>query len=299
MVLKTLRGIDYKGKLSRSWKITKLTFHVMKADKELIIYPILAIIFSLVFIVAMLFPTILVALFKGAGVPAFGVLQYFLLFVMYLGLAFISTFFNFCVVYTAKRRFANGDATFGETIKYAFSKIHLIFMWSLVVAIVGVILRALEAAARKAKGAGKVLFMILRGVLSLAWNIVTLFVIPAMVYDDATPIDAIKKSIQVLKKTWGESLTKYIGLNVVQGLINMVIIIPVVIFAVLAFFTGQIIPALIVIAIGVFLVIFVTIIFGIANSIFDAALYEYASTGKIPSIYTKEMLDNAFKNKKE
>ena len=71
-------------------------------------------------------------------------LQLFILFLTYLGLAFIATFFNVCVVYTTKKRFEGGNATFGESVEFAFSKIHLIFAWSLVAATVGLLLRILD-----------------------------------------------------------------------------------------------------------------------------------------------------------
>lgn len=283
----------------RSWEITKLTFHVMKEDKELILYPILAGIFSLMFILALLVPTIIVAVFEQAGVPAFGIIEYILLFIVYFGLAFIATFFNTCVVYTAKKRFEGGNATPGETFKFAFSKIHLIAMWSALAATVGLLLRVLENMARKAKGLGGVLLHILRSVLGLAWSLVTIFVVPAMVYHDLTPFDAIKKSISVLKKTWGESLVRYLGLGMVQGLVTFLVLIPIIILSIGFFVTGAFIAVAVMILLAIIWVTMVTMVFNIANSIFNTALYEYASSGNVPGGYTKDMMEHAFKNTKK
>jgi hypothetical protein len=282
-----------------SWKITKLTFHVMKEDKELILYPILAGIFSLLFILALLVPTIIVAIFEQAGIPAFGIIEYLLLFIVYFGLAFIATFFNTCVVYTAKKRFEGGNATPSETFKFAFSKIHLIAMWSALSATVGLLLRVLENMARKAKGLGGVLLHILRAMLGLAWSIVTIFVVPAMVYHDLTPFDAIKKSVQVLKKTWGESLVRYLGLGMIQGLVTFIVLIPLLLLCAWSFMTGAFIALAVVFLIAVIWVTMVTMVFNIANAIFNTALYEYASSGNVPGGYTKDMLEHAFKDTKK
>src|SRR3989338_1515753 len=199
---------------SRSWEITKLTFHVIRQDKELLLFPILAGIFSIIFLLALLFPTLVVS-FLNTGRAEWGFSVLALLFIAYLGLAFIATFFNVCVVYTTKRRLEKGNATFGESMRFALSKIHLILSWSLLAAIVGLLLRMLENMAQRSRG-GNALMRFLVGGLGMAWGIITLFVVPSMVYYNLGPIEAIKKSAQVLKKAWGESLIRYIGLGLAQ-----------------------------------------------------------------------------------
>jgi hypothetical protein len=207
------------GVFSRSWKVTKLSFDVMKKDKELLLFPLLGGIFSIIFVFVMLFPTIISRVITEATQSIrFGALEYTLLFITYLGLSFIAVFFNVCVVYTTKTRFEGGNATFFESIKFAISKIHLIFVWSLVSATVGLILKILERASEKAGQMGKIILSIVRLMLGLIWSLVTIFVVPAMVYNNLGPIDAIKKSVHTLKKTWGESLIRAVGLGLVQFL---------------------------------------------------------------------------------
>jgi len=96
---------------SRSWEITKASFSVIKHDKELLLFPILSMIFSLIFIVVLLLPTSVFLIFKGGGnTVAFQGLDYLFLFLLYLILAFVATFFNVCVVYTTKIRFSGVKA---------------------------------------------------------------------------------------------------------------------------------------------------------------------------------------------
>ncbi|MBI2652332.1 hypothetical protein HYX00_02595 [Candidatus Woesearchaeota archaeon] len=280
---------------SRSWAITRLSFSVIKQDRELLLFPILSGVLSIIFIIAILFPSIIVALLNGVS-PVFGVMEYFLLFIAYLVLSFITTFFNVCVVYTTKKRFEGGNATFGESIKFTTSKIHLIFTWALISATLGVILRLFDRLAEKLGGVGEILLRIQNAVLGMMWSLITIFVVPGMVYNNLGPIDAIKKSVEILKKTWGESLIGYYGLGLVEFLFMVVGIVTAVILVVLTSSLGIafIIP---IIFLTVIYLLGVIIIFSVANSIFNTALYVYAAKGKIPSGYNKEIMDNAFRKR--
>jgi len=47
----------------------------------------------------------------------------------------------------------------------------------------------------------------------VGWGLITAFVIPLMVYQDIGPIDAIKRSGAIFKKTWGENLIRVFGVG--------------------------------------------------------------------------------------
>jgi hypothetical protein len=286
------------GVFSRSWEITKASFNVIKKDKELIWFPILSGIFSLMFIIAMIFPFILSWIFGGKGAQELNIIELVLIFLTYLGLAFIATFFNFCVVYTASKRFGGGNATFSESIKFAFSKIKLIFLWSMLSATVGLILNIIDNIAERLGGIGKILLKIMNSILGLMWSIVTIFVVPIMVYKDIGPIDAIKKSFETLKKTWGESLIRFVGFGAITFLfIILGIILAIPLFIILAMFGlyGILLGVIIVIIYFVGLIL----IFNIASTIFNTALYVYAETGKVVGDYNEEIIKTAFKRKEE
>ncbi|MFO7711460.1 MAG: DUF6159 family protein [Candidatus Woesearchaeota archaeon] len=263
---------------SRSWYITKLSFRVIGKDKEMLLFPLLGGIFSILFLLAMVFPTIIFSFTQGDALQIF---DYVIMFLTYLGLAFIATFFNTCVVYTTKKRFEGGDATFKESLRFGISRIHLIFAWSLVSAIVGVLLRVLENIASRMGGAGKIIFSILISLLGAAWSIITIFVVPAMVYKEVTPFAAIKESINTLKKTWGESLIRYYGLGLVQMLFIVLGVLVGIGLTIGLAITG-IVGIIAGILITVIYIIAVVLIFNVANQVFNTALYYYATTGKVP-----------------
>lgn len=286
------------GVFGRSWKLTRMSFGVIRQDKEMLFFPVIAGVLSTAFAFLLLFPTIIVGLLHdqgGEGSTAFGALEYALVFTVYLGLAFITTFFNVCVVFTAKTRFEGGDATFLDSIRFAFGRTHLILAWSLVSATVGVLLYMLDNVAERAGFIGKLLLGAVRGILGAMWSIVTLFVIPAMVYHDLGPFEAIRRSVQTLKSTWGESLVRHYGLGLIQFLFLLLGFgLAVVLFMAL----GSLGTVGIVIALGVTVAYFlgVILVFTVANNIFNTALYAYAN-GHPPSAFDAETLKNAFQAK--
>jgi hypothetical protein len=198
-------------------------------------------------------------------------------------------------VYTIKTRFNGGNATFWDSIKFAFSKIHLIIGWSVISAIVGLILRILEEAADRMGGIGEIIIRIIVGILGLAWSLITAFVIPIMVYKNVGPIKAIKESTNTFKKTWGESLVKYYGLGFMQFIL---IVIGVILTVVIVILTAgmPVIPYIFLIA-GILYLVGIITFFSIANSVFNTALYVYATTGKAPKGYSDDILKHAFEKK--
>lgn len=293
------------GAFRRSWEITKLSFSVVNQDREMILFPILGSIFSFIFLIVMAVPSVMPAIMDSSGFSEASLVFYVpIMFIIYLGLAFIATFFNCCVVYTTKTRFEGGNATFMDSLKFAISKIHLIFAWSLVSAIVGTLLRLLDILAEKLGFIGEIIVKIITSIIGFLWSILTIFVVPSMVYNDSGPIDAIKDSAYVIKKTWGESLIRHYGLGLIQFFVVLagtLILIPLVMagFAVGATVGNPVLGVVPAVAIGVTYYVLVGFAFAVANSVFNTALYVYAHAGIIPSGYTEEILANAFAQKKK
>ena len=53
---------------SRSWKLTKLSFNVISHDKEMLVFPVLSGVFSVLFFIAMLFPSVISKLIDNVEV---------------------------------------------------------------------------------------------------------------------------------------------------------------------------------------------------------------------------------------
>jgi hypothetical protein len=283
---------------SRSWNITKLTFGVINKDRELLSFALLSFIFSAMYTVAMIVPFVLPTIMQeDFTTESMQVFEYAIVFLTYFGLAFIATFFNVCVVYTTKIRFEGGNATFMESLKFGFSRFMLILKWSLVAASVGLLLRILTDAARRLGKVGQIVAQILIGLMGMAWSIVTIFVVPVLVYENLGPIDALKKSTLIIKKTWGESLIKSIGLGLVQFFVFVLIIALCVgltyVLANVFEFTGLLIGM----GIGALLLLLAGLIFTVASTIFNTALYVYANNNLVAEGFSEEVVKGAFRQK--
>lgn len=283
---------------SRSWMITKLTFSVINKDRELLWFALLSFIFSTIYAVAMIFPSVIASVMEnGYSEESLQLFEYAMIFLTYFGLAFIATFFNTCVVYTAKVRFEGGNATFDESLKFAFSRIGVIAQWSLVSASVGLLLRILQNLASNLGKVGELVANILISLLGMAWSIMTIFVVPVLVYENVGPIDAIKKSAAVIKQTWGESLIRSIGLGLVQFLVFVIIIIATFGLTYVLGSAFDFIGILIGIGTGLLLLLLTGLVFTVANTIFNTALYVYANNKIIASGFSEEVVRGAFKPK--
>lgn len=283
---------------SRSWMITKLAFGVINKDRELLGFALLSFVFSTIFAIAMIFPSVIPTLMENDfSRDSLQVFEYVVIFLTYFGLAFIATFFNVCVVYTTKVRFEGGNATFGESFRFAMSRIPVIFQWSLLSATVGLILRILHQLATNLGKVGQIIAQIVIGLMGMAWSIVTIFVVPVLVYENIGPIDAIKKSAAVIKKTWGESLIRAIGLGLVQFLVFVVIIL--VSGALTYGLTSPfgVIGLLIGIGVGLLLLLLTGLIFSVATTIFNTALYVYANNNLVASGFNEDVVKGAFRQK--
>ena len=246
----------------------------------------------------MIFPTLVPTLMEeGVSQDSMQLFEYAIVFVTYFGLALIATFFNVCVVYTTKVRFEGGNATFGESLNFAASRIGVIVQWSLLSATVGLLLRVLHNIASRFGKVGQLISNIVIGLLGMTWSILSIFVIPTLVYEGVGPVEAVKRSAGVIKKTWGESLIKSIGLGIIQFLTLFLVLVScagLTYLLIAAFGTPGLFAG---IAIGAALLLLTGLIFTVANTIFNTALYVYANQKTIASGFSEDVIRGAFRQK--
>jgi hypothetical protein len=281
------------GAWERSWMLTKASFGVISKDREMLLFPILAAISSLLYLAALLVPSFVLDLAHDAGVPGISLLQGVALFLSYFGLAFIATFFNVCVVYTTKTRLGGGDATFFESLGFALSRIHLILGWALVSASVGLLLHAIERAGRRSGVVGRIVLGIVRMLLATAWAVTTIFVTPAMVYRGLGPFDALRDSRQTLSATWGENLVGYFGL----GIANFICLLGPLVLTLAGIAVANVVPALGILMIGVggLGLLAVTVLFNMASTVYRTALYHWAAYRAVPEGFDGSVFQSAFR----
>jgi Family of unknown function (DUF6159) len=270
---------------SRSWELVKQSFNVLKSDRELLLFPFISmigvILVTIVFSIPLFFTGLLQNVANGQnGSNGTSILGYVLLFVFYLVMYTIIIYSKVALVGAAMIR-----------LKVANSKIGHILGYAAISATVGVVLSAI-------RDKNNVLTSILAGVINFAWNVLTFLVIPVLVVENIGPIDAIKRSGALLKKTWGEQIVANGGIGLVFGLISFLLIViiggPLLVLGITTESAALIVGAIVV-------MILIGAIIGLVSSalsgIFQAALYNYATTDESNQFFDPALLQTAFKPK--
>ena len=270
-------------KFSRSWELVKASASVLRSDKELLIFPVLSSIAALIVIATFAIPVFALRIFEN-GMGAGGIVLGFL---FYLCQYFVIFFFNSALVAAAMIRLEGGDPTLADGFNAAKSRIGPILGYAAIAATVGLILQRL-----KSNDNNFIVRMIGSG-LGVAWTLSTFLVVPVLVQQNVGPIEAIKQSVNLLKRTWGENAIGNVGLGLVFGLIMVGVIIAGVLLVILA----ASVSAGLAIAIAV-LVVLAAVGLGIIQSalagIYSAALYRYATVGEAPAGFEGTGMQRAF-----
>lgn len=257
------------GRIATTIELAKASWQVLKADKELVILPIMSGVASIVVALTFLIPA---GFLNGA--ESVGTVEYILLAALYLAMAFVTIFFNTALVYAANERLSGGDPTVGSALSGASRHIPQIFVWAAISATVSVILKSLQ---ERAGFLGQIVI----GLVGLAWTLVTFLVIPVFVIENVGVRDAISRSATLFKQTWGENVAAQVGF----GLLGFLGALPFILIAVLAVSSGTGAVAAVGVLVAVVGIVGVSVVLAALNAIFQTALYHYASSGDVPGGY--------------
>lgn len=204
-------------KIKNSWNLMKASAAVLQADKELLIFPILSSIGVLILTAIFVFPMIAVGFFEDMLAENSQYVTYIVLFLFYVVQYTVIIFANSALVGAAMIRLKGGDPTVGDGFRIAFQHIGNILGYALLSATVGLILRMIS---ERSGNLGR--FVI--SLVGLAWNLATYLVVPVLVIEGVGPVEAIKRSAGLLKKTWGEQIVGNFSIGLIFVLVTVLVI---------------------------------------------------------------------------
>jgi hypothetical protein len=280
------------NKLTNSWELIKASAKVLGQDKELIIFPIISAIGTLLVTATFFIPLFLADVFDTMFSRDLGIVPFIVGLAFYLVQYTVIFFANTALVGAALIRLRGGDPTIGDGFRIAFQRIGSILGYALIAATVGMILRTIQ---EKAKGNALVRTVI--GLLGFAWNVATFLVVPVLAVEGIGPLQAIKRSVSLLKKTWGEQIVGNFGIGAVFGLINLGVILLGAGGIFVAVKLESIVLGVIVVALVVLLLLALGLISSALNGIYTAAVYQYAVSGQTSGMFATEMVQGAFRQK--
>jgi hypothetical protein len=278
-------------KLRISWQLARQCWKVLLLDRELLLFPVMSSAALLLVIASFLTPLWSTGVLQRAAEHkdiAHDPLLVASYVAFYLVSYFVILFFNTALVACALIRLRGGNPTVADGLRAASARLPAILGWSTLSALVGLFVRALE---ERVGIIGKIIV----GFIGIAWAIASFFVIPTIVAENVGPVEALKRSASLIKRTWGETLTVQVGLSLVLAAVGIVAAV---------FFAGG--SALIgshlalggtLIGIGILWMLGVLVIGATLQAILTAALYLYAADGKVPGGFDDELLQSAFARK--
>ncbi|MFI4958994.1 MAG: DUF6159 family protein [Lysobacterales bacterium] len=284
------------GKFARSWALMKASATVLRSDKSLLVFPLLSGFCTLLVAASFLIPVVVMTVGgEHAGQDFHQRMSagaYLLMFAFYLVQYFVIIFFQTALTGVALMHLRGEPTSVAAGFALARSRLPHIFGYALIAATVGLVLRMIQ------ERLGLIGRLVV-GFLGLAWTVATFLVVPILVSEDVGPVDAVKRSVELLKRSWGENLIGNGGIGVVFGLLMVAAVL---VGAVLI--GGAVaLQSVVAIVLAVTVVVLGFILLGLIQSslqgIYAAALYRYAEAGEASVGFDQALLEQAFAPKKK
>ena len=268
--------------IGRSFALVKTSWDILMQDKKLLAFPILSGIISILVLLTFVIPLFITGTYLDSAAQGSSLIFYGTLFLFYLVSYFVVIFFNTALITCVNARLNGSEMSVTQGLSAAARHFPAILAWALISATVGLLLQIL---ADKAGFIGEIAAALIGG----AWGLVTFFVVPVLVLEEKGVTDAMKESVALIRKTWGESIVGSGGIMLVFFLIAIVAVIVMTIAVIL-------VPVLFIFALAAFvmLIIVLAVVAAAMQGIFITALYQYAKTGTVPSAFNHDLIANAF-----
>ena len=270
-------------KFSRSWDMVKASAAVLRSDRELMLFPVLSGLAALLVMATFALPTLALRLFAdGWSVP--GAVVGFAFYFCTYG---VMIFFNSALVGAAMIRLEGGDPTLADGLRAARARLGAILGYAAIAATVGVLLQALKGKDNN------VLVRLLGSALGMAWTLATFLVVPVLVSRDIGPVDALKESVALLRRTWGENAVGQVGIGAAFGLLGFVAVLLSVglVLLVAQASVAAAIVAGVACAAGLLLM---AVYQSALTGIYSAVLYRYAVAQEVPDAFRGTAIATAF-----
>jgi hypothetical protein len=278
------------GSFSNSWALVKASANVLKLDKELMVFPLMSGIATLLVVASFAAPLVISGgwqmLSEGED-PSY--LAYVVGFLFYLVQYTVIFFFNSALVGAALIRLDGGDPTVSDGLSIAFGRFGAILGYAALAATVGMILRAIS---ERSGFVGRLVV----GLVGMAWTLATYLAVPVLVTKNLGPIDTVKESAQLFRTTWGEQVVGNFGMG--WALLLMGLSWTAVSFGLVSL-GAQLSPTGMAVALAVAVAgyLFLALLSSALKGIYTAALYRYASTGNAGS-FDAGIVGQAFRPKR-
>jgi len=255
--------------ITRSFEIVKRSFGVLMGEKKLLAFPALSGLAMIVLLASFILPVF---------VLGNSLLFIPLLFIFYFASYFVVIFFNTALVHAVGEKTDNRPVSVPGSLSFAFSRVLSIAGWAVFSATVGLILSMIRSQSRN-RGIGGMIAGLVASIIGVAWSFATFLVVPVMVFENAGPIAALRRSVELLKSTWSEQFWGGLGISGVFFILYL----PAIGLGLLLAFLGEFTILLLLLPVLLVYVALVFVLQGAIDGIFTAEVYKFAATGQAPT----------------
>jgi hypothetical protein len=283
-------------KISRSWTLAGECWDILKEDPALLIFPLLSSLAVILLLISfavpiwVLHPNLQSQLNDGSTTHTARLLAYIGMYAFYVVCYSIVMFFNSALVSVALRRLDGEPASVREGLQTAMANLPAILGYAFIAATVGMLFRAIE---ERVGFIGR----IVTAIIGAGWTIATAMTLPVLVVENTGPIEAIFRSLDLLRANWGENLIGNSGISIGVAVIAIPLCGAAIAFFMLAMSTkaiGMMVLAALALLVTV---VGISLVSATLHAIYTAALYRFATGSKDNRGIGRELLTDSFQPK--
>jgi hypothetical protein len=260
------------NRISRSFDLIKASAAVLRGQGQLLIFPLTAGLAMSVIFASFALPLVFSDGGRHLEHGVHSPLVYSLGFAMYLVNYLVMFYFNTALVACVMMLFDGGSPTVRDGLAAANSRFGAILGYAVIAATVGMLLRALQ---ERLPFIGQ--FVV--ALVGAAWTVASFLVVPVLVAKNAGPIEAVRESAVLVKRTWGENVVGQVGMGLAFGIIQAAVMMSGLVLIVAASSLGMAVLALPIVALMVLAILAVMLVHTALTGIYSASLYRYAQRG--------------------
>lgn len=281
------------GSWASSREVTRKSWAVLKENRYLLAFPVLSFVLGLIPVALLGIPALFfLATNHNWIAAALGILLVFVA-------SAVAVVVQGGLVAAVDAEMSGQDSSVGHGLGRAMQHLGPLIAWSAVVTVVSILLGLVRG-----NGDGNVVGAILRNVLAAAagvmWTLITFFVVPFIVLEGASPIEAIKSSASLFRQRWGQQLAGGVRIGAWIGLLfilpGILLLIGGILLALLGS-TAAVASGASLAVIGLVLLLIGIVLSSAMRSVFSVALYRYAKDGVTSAGFTTQELQDAVRVK--
>lgn len=120
-------------------------------------------------------------------------------------------------------------------------------------------------------------------------------VVPIRVVENLGPLDALKRSVELLKETWSEQIAGNLGMGLVFGVLLVAAIVVGGAGIAAAIAAGSTVLTILVIALAVVALLFLSLLSSALSGIYMATVYRHAADGEVGANLPAALVENTFR----